>query len=184
MMPDIKDFARAMTSRWLTILSGPLSVPAAALALWVSNDIAKILLGVTAFGGLWLAAYLVWKMEHGKVVERDATKRQLLNEIAEQRQTMVRYRIDMEADHHARRFNQTAWQQKYEALEGQIATKIEELSSKAEASTYRNRGNIPRPLNPTKGGYLWPVLIDTCVYDLDYLKTFIHDFSRGRERAI
>jgi len=180
----IKDFTRAMLGDWLARMSGPLSVPAAALALWVSNDKAKILLGVTAFVCLWVTAYRLWKSEHHKVVERDQWKWQLLDEISALRETMVRYRIDMEADHHARRFNQGAWEQKYDALEDQIATKIEQLSSKAEAITYRNRGNIPRPINPTMGGYLWPVLIDSCIYDLDYLKTFIHDYGRGRERSI
>jgi hypothetical protein len=97
---------------------------------------------------------------------------------------MVQYRIDMEADSHARRFNPTAWHQKFDALEGQIADKIEQLSSKAEAITYRNRGNIPRALNPTMGGFLWPdPVVDVCIYDLDYLKTFIHAYERGRERA-
>jgi hypothetical protein len=110
-----------------------------------------------------------------------ARKRQLLDEISALRQTMVKYRINMESDYLAGRFNQGVWQQKYDTLEDQIATKIEQLSSRAEAITYRNRGNIPRAV--TTGGFLWSDLIDTCIYDLDYLKTFIHDYARGRERS-
>lgn len=181
---DIKDFARAMLGDWLARMSGPLSVPAAIASLWVPNDTAKILLGLTAIAGFCVTAYRLWKSEHDKVVERDQRKRQLLDEISGLRETMVSYRIDMEADYHARRFNESMWQQKFDALENEIAAKIEQLSSKGEATTYRYRGNIPRPINPTMGGYLWPVLIDTCIYDLDYLKTFIHDFGRGRERSM
>jgi hypothetical protein len=180
----IKDFTKAMLGDWLARMSGPLSVPAAGLAYWVSNDTAKILLGLTVFVCLWVTAYRLWKSEHDKLVERDQRKRQLLDEISTLRETMVQHRIDMEADYRAGRFNQGVWHQKYDKLEDQIATKIEQLLSKAEAITYRKRGNIPRAVDPTTGGFLWPVLIDTCVYDLDYLKTFIHDCARGRERSI
>jgi hypothetical protein len=34
---DIKDFTLAVWSDWLTLLSGPLSVPAAAAAYWVAE---------------------------------------------------------------------------------------------------------------------------------------------------
>ena len=168
-----------MWGDWLTRMSGPLSVPAAALALWVQNDTAKVLLGLTAFVCLWVTAYRLWKSEHDKVVEREPRRRQLLDAMAELRETMVRYRIDMEADHTAQRFDQAAWQQKYNELEIKIATKIEELAGKAEASAFRNRGNIPRAGRPNRpGSFVWPVLIDVCIYDLDYLKTFIQDYAR------
>jgi hypothetical protein len=177
---SIKDFALAMWSDWLTRMSGPASVPAAALAFWVSNETAKILLGLTAFGCLSFSAYRLWKREHDKVIERDQKKRQLLDDISDLRKTMVQYRIDMEADHVAQRFNQAMWQQKYDDLEDQIATKIEQLTSRAEAITYRNRGTIPRVARPGRPGtFMWPVLIDVCIYDLDYLKTFIHAYSRS-----
>jgi hypothetical protein len=178
-----KDFTRAMFGDWLARMSGPLSVPAAALALWVSNDAAKILLGLTAFICLWVTAYRVWKPEHDKVIERDQKKRQLLDDISALREKVGRYRIEMEADYHARRFDEKGWQQKFNELQDQIASKIEQLSSKAEAITYRHRGNIHRTINTNKGGFMWPVLIDTCIHDLDYLKTFIHDYSRNRERT-
>ena len=179
----IPAFTRAMVGDWLARMSGPLSVPATAAALWVTNDTAKILLGLTAFACLWVTAYRLWKSEHDKVVERDQKKRQLLDEISTLRETMVQYRIDMERDYEGQRFNQAAWQQKYDALEDQIAIRIELLTSKAEASTYRKRGNIPRQVRPGRPGtFQWDVLIDACIYDLDYLKTFIHDISRGRDR--
>lgn len=89
----------------------------------------------------------------------------------------------MEADYHARRFDEKAWQKKFDELQDEIASKIEEYSSKAEAIAYRHRGNINRVINTNMGGFMWPVLIDICIHDLDYLKTFIHDFSRGRERT-
>jgi len=180
---DIKDFIYAVGRDWLARMSGPLSVPAAILALWLSNDTAKIILGLTAFICLLVTAYRVWKTEHDRVVEHDVRKRQLLDEISALREKMVGYRIEMEADHNGKVFNATLWQQKFDALEDEIATKIEQLSSKAEASTYRKRGNIPRAVRPNRPGhFIWPVLIDVCIYDLDYLKTFIHDYSRGRDR--
>jgi hypothetical protein len=179
---DIKDFTRAMLGDWLARMSGPLSVPAAIAALWVPNDRAKILLGLTAIAAFCVTAYRLWKTEHDKVVERDQTKRQLLDDIAGLRETMVRYRIDMEDN--AQPFDQAAWQQKYNALETQIATKIEELAGKAEASAYRNRGNIPREARPGRPGtFKRDVLIDVCIYDLDYLKDFIHEYARGRDRS-
>jgi hypothetical protein len=95
----IRDFGLAVWSDWLTLLSGPLSVPAAALALWVSNDTAKIFFGLTAFGCLLFSAYRLWKREHDKVIERDQRKRQLLDDISDFRKTMIQYRIDMEADY-------------------------------------------------------------------------------------
>jgi hypothetical protein len=179
----IADFTRAMLGDWLARMSGPLSVPAAALALWVTNDTAKILLGLTTFICLWVTAYRLWQSEHDKVVERDQRKRQLLNEISALRETMVRYRIDMENDHSAQRFDQAAWPERYNALDTQIATKIEELAGEAEASVFQNRGNITRAERPGRPGtFVRPVLIDTCVHDLDYLKEFIHDYARGRDR--
>jgi hypothetical protein len=181
-LASITDFTRALLGDWLTRMSGPLSVPAAVAAFWVQNDTAKILLGLTAFVCIWVTAYRLWKHEHDKLVEHDQRKRQLLGEISALRETMVRYRIDMEAQWTARKFDPNRWQQKFDELEAQIADKIEQPSSKAEAITYRNRGNISRPLYPNMGGYLWPPVVDACIHDLDYLKTFIHDYARGRDR--
>ena len=66
------------------------------------------MLGLLAFVSLVVTAYRLWKSEYDKVVERNQTKDQLLDDIADLRETMVRYRIDMEADHQAQRFNPTA----------------------------------------------------------------------------
>lgn len=64
----LKEFTRTMFGDWLARMSGPLSVPAAALALWVSGDAAKTSFGLTAFICLWVTAYRVWKPEHDKVI--------------------------------------------------------------------------------------------------------------------
>jgi hypothetical protein len=170
---DIKDFVLAVCSEWLTLLSGPLSVPVAVAAFFVPNDIAKILFGLIAFIGVWVTAYRLWKREHDKVVEHDREKRELLDDIAALREKVGDYRIDMEFDHSAGRFNQNAWQKKYDILETEIASKIEQLSSKAEARTYLYRGNLQRPINIVR-----PVLIDISIRDLDYLQAFIHAYSR------
>jgi len=167
------DFTRALFGNWWTWLSGLFSVPATFLALYVSNDAAKIVWALAALGSLWFAAYRVWKTEHDKVVEHDEKKRQLLDDIAALREKVGDYRINMEFDHNAGHFNQNAWQQKYGALDTEIASKIEQLSSKAEARTYRYRGNLQRPINIVR-----PVLIDISIRDLDYLQAFIHAYSR------
>jgi hypothetical protein len=177
----IKDFALAVSSEWLTLLSGPLSVPVAVAAFFVPSDIVKILFGLIAFIGVWVTAYRLWKREHDKVVEleHDAKKRQLLDDIAELRKTVGKYRIGMEADHAAGRFDEKAWKKKYDALEVDIASKIEQLSSKAEATTYLFRGNLQRAFRPGRpGSFMWPVLIDISIHDLDYLQAFIHAYSR------
>jgi hypothetical protein len=174
---DITDFTRALFGNWWTWLSGLFSVPATFLALYVSNDAAKIVWGLAALGSLWFAAYRVWKAEHDKVVEHDEKKRQLRDDIAALREEVGNYRIAMEADHKAGQFNEPAWKQKYDVLETEIASKIEQLSSKAEARTYCYRGNLQRPIN-TMGVFVWPVLIDISIRDLDYLQAFIHAYSR------
>jgi hypothetical protein len=176
----IKNFALAVWSEWLTILSGPLSVPVAVAALFVPNDILKILFGLIAFIGVWLTAYRLWKREHDKVVERDATKRQLFDDISALREKVGDYRIAMESDHQSARFDEEAWKHKYDVLESEIASKIEQLSSKAEARSYLYRGNLQRAARAGRPGtFMWPVLIDISIRDLDYLQTLIHDYSRG-----
>jgi hypothetical protein len=68
------DFFRAIWSEWFTAMSGPLSVPATILALWIENPTAKIALWVTAFICVWAAAYAVWKKEREKVISLEAGK--------------------------------------------------------------------------------------------------------------
>jgi hypothetical protein len=101
---DAKQFARAMLSDWLARMSGPLSVPAAIASLWVPNDTAKILLGLTAIAAFCLTAYRLWKSEH----DNDQRRQQLLDDISALREKLTGYRIQMEADHHANHFDQNA----------------------------------------------------------------------------
>jgi hypothetical protein len=65
MLPtSIRAFLRALMSSWFTGMSGPLSVPLAIAAVFVSGDVAKALLGLTAFACFWGASYGVWAREH------------------------------------------------------------------------------------------------------------------------
>lgn len=57
----VGDFFHAMWSDWVARLSGPLSVPAAAMSYWVSNDIGKGIFAFTAFACVWVTAYRLWK---------------------------------------------------------------------------------------------------------------------------
>lgn len=62
-------FSRAILARWFTAMSGPLSVPTAIAALFVPNEIAKLLLGLTAIACLVFTGYWIWKTEREKVIE-------------------------------------------------------------------------------------------------------------------
>ena len=184
-------YCRAIWRNWFTAMSGPLSVPAAALALYVENQTAKVLLGVTAFVCIWAAGYSIWKSEHERVLqlemslkEREENKQRLLNEIGELRVKVGTVRIQMEDDVHHTRFSEAYWQPKFDALQDEIASKIEQFASPAEAHIYRHRGNIQRPLNPMMGGFLNPLLVDICIHDLNHLDKFIRDYSRQKERSI
>ena len=64
----IRDFANAVWGDYWARMSGPASVPAAVLALWLSNDIAKIAFALTAFVCAWITAYRVWKPEREKIL--------------------------------------------------------------------------------------------------------------------
>lgn len=163
-------------------MSGPLSVPFAIAAFLVKNQTAQVLLGLTAFVCVWAAAYWVWKPERQALIERDQVKRQLLDEISDLRNQMVTLRIDMERDVSEKKFNEKHWTNKLKELQQLITTKIEQFSSKAEANMYSKRGNISRPINPVMGSYSNPLHLDICIYDLDYLKEFIRDYSRNRNR--
>jgi hypothetical protein len=103
--PSLRSYCKAMGGTWFTVMSGPLSVPAAIAALWVASQTAKILLGLTAFACVWAAAYAVWKTERKKLVdlqsasaERTRKKLQLLNEISGLRSQMVNLRVEMDKD--------------------------------------------------------------------------------------
>lgn len=60
---SITTYVHAFFSDWLTGMSGPLSVPFAALALWVSNGRLKALWGCLAVLSAGFASYRVWRAE-------------------------------------------------------------------------------------------------------------------------
>lgn len=64
-----KEFFRVIFSRWLTALSGPLSVVPAFLSIYASNDFAKIVYGSFALAGLLLTSYVLWRNERLRVIE-------------------------------------------------------------------------------------------------------------------
>jgi hypothetical protein len=150
---------------------------------------AKVLLGLTAFVCVWAAAYWIWRSEREAVInlERAATvwdenKQQLLDHISslEQLGTM---RIGMERDVQAGKFGEQDWQVKFNALENEIATAIEQFASKAEATLYRHRGNLRRAISEKFGGLINERLVDICIHDLDHLRGFVQDHSRRKDQA-
>jgi len=64
----VRAFGQAMLAHWSTRMSGPLSVPAAIAALFIENNTAQLLLGLTAFICVWAAAYGMWKSEREKSI--------------------------------------------------------------------------------------------------------------------
>ena len=67
--PSFINFVRAVFARWFTAMSGPLSVPLAIAALYVTNDLAKALLGITAIVCVVFASYWTWRLERQAVVD-------------------------------------------------------------------------------------------------------------------
>jgi hypothetical protein len=187
---SIWEFLSAFWRNWLPLMCGVFSVPFAGATAFVETVSGRVIWATMALGAYTVASYLVWSTERKKVIElegavseRDQQKRQLLDDIASLREQMVQFRIEMEAAVNQRQYDEKYWKQKYDDLEQAIASKIERLAGGAEAITYRNRGNIPRPISPVAGGFQNPVLLDACIYDLNYLKDFIHDYSRHRPRS-
>jgi hypothetical protein len=175
---------------------------AAAVNGWISS-LAKLPTSVTVLSALMTAAcvliildyFQAWfdrrnvhlqrieALEYEIETYRDvgadrANKARLLNEISELRTQMVTLRIEMERDRSLPRHSDVEWNARLNDLEGRIANKIEQFSSRAEAEIYQHRGNVLRPINPNMGGYLNPLHLDICIRDLDYLQKFIQDHSR------
>jgi hypothetical protein len=64
-----KEFFRSMFSRWLTALSGPLSVLPAFLSVYASSNFARIVYGGLALAGLLITSYGLWRNERLRVIE-------------------------------------------------------------------------------------------------------------------
>ena len=67
----IKEFLLAFVPQWATAMSGGLSVPLAIIALFVSNDVARIVLGLTAVVCFTVSSYLVWERERFHAIEAE-----------------------------------------------------------------------------------------------------------------
>jgi hypothetical protein len=177
-------FVASFRSHWFAAMSGAFSVPFVIFGALTDNKYTKVTLLALAFCGAWYAAYTIWAAERTKIVARDQRRQTLLDDISALRERVGAMRIEMERDYHAKTFNEADWEKRFDVLQDAIASKIEQFSSKAEAIAYRHRGNIQRPLNTNMGGFLNHRLVDICVHDLDYLRTFIHDYSRNRDRQL
>ena len=68
------------------------------------------------------------------------------------------------------------WLTYYRNLQTEVAEKIEQFASRAEATNYKNKGNITRHIT----SHPHQLVIDYCIHDIDYLNEFIKDYSRGR----
>jgi hypothetical protein len=69
----VQDFVRAYCANWFSLMSGGPSVPAAVLAVFVTNASAKILLGLTAAVLFIISSFFVWRAERIRVIALDKT---------------------------------------------------------------------------------------------------------------
>jgi hypothetical protein len=133
--------------------------------------------------------YRLWKSNKAEINLLKATadqkkeKRRLLDEIGELRAEMINLRIEMDNDIGPKMVSDSEWSKRLEELKNRIADKIDQFSSNAEANAYRYIGNVPRPINTNMGGFLHPMHLDICIHDIDYLKQFIIDYSRNKDRS-
>jgi hypothetical protein len=77
--PDVTlgAYLRSFFSHWITGMCGPLSVPFAAIALWVvTSHSLKILWGFLAISSFLLASFLVWRKDIKAVSEEAQTFRE------------------------------------------------------------------------------------------------------------
>lgn len=142
-----------------------------------------------ASGGLllWLvflvffvSPYRIWKENNKQIqnlkIRKD--KQGLLDEISELRMNMSQLRIDMEADIKGERAE--SWKQDFTELQELISNKIEDFAGHAESRLYNIRGNLTRRVGP--GARPHQLYIDLAIHDLDYLRAFLTDYLRGKER--
>ena len=102
-------------------------------------------------------------------------KQAYLNRIADLRYRLAELRIDMEKPEATETAPET-WEQRFHALEDEIAQNIEAFATPAEAAIYRTRGNIVRRFGPQFP--LHQLYVDLCIHDLDYLRDFVKAYSR------
>lgn len=173
------------------LLGFAIAAMVAALPVWglkaainpSSNELAAI--GFVAwFLALVLVVtpYRMWKEQRQELVKLRARKLSQghLDEVSELRTEAIVLRNGMRHGDHP---NKTAeeWGKEFHALEKRIADKIAEFSSVAEANIYKARGNLQRRMGTTLPAH--QVYDDILTHDIDYLRTFIQDYSRNRERG-
>ena len=78
----LRAFFRAILSSWFLGMSGSLSVPLTVAAVFVPNEIAKVLLGITAFACFWGAAFAVWRREREARKSSDAERASLAERLS------------------------------------------------------------------------------------------------------
>lgn len=129
---------------------------------------------------LLITPYRLWRdqaLEIDRLTVRNR-KQADLDEISDYRQKVVELRIDMVRDFAGKKRSTKEWEQIYKDLADEIAAKIEDFASHAEAVAYRIKGNVNRKVSKVPH----QLYIDLCVHDIDYLRDFIIDYSRGKDR--
>jgi hypothetical protein len=178
--PSLWEFVLALREQWFAAMSGGASVPFAALAVWVDNRYAQLIFAAMAFSCVWLSAFRVWRVERVRVnsLERTRGTQTLLDEIADLRAKLVRLRIELVRDPKGTAMSVEEGERRFKEIEKTIGKKIEMLAGKAEADIYLSRGNIQRAVGVSNVHQLY---VDICIHDLDHLREFIKDYSRGKK---
>ncbi|HUT51611.1 MAG TPA: hypothetical protein VM325_19970 [Alphaproteobacteria bacterium] len=103
---------------------------------------------------------------------------QVLDDISDLRTGLAKLRIQMESD--SAGIYKDRWEREFDSLHEKIAEKIEQFASKAESNIFRTKGNLPRRVGPRLPPH--QLFIDMAINDLDYLRAFISDYSRGNKK--
>jgi hypothetical protein len=181
--PAFFEFVRAFRAHWFAAMSGGLSVPFAGLAVWVDSKYAQAIFAALAFAAVWFAAFQVWNAEHKKVHatgSREEARKQLA-EIGRLRRRLVELRVEMARDEYGAK-SEAEWEEEFGRLATEITGKIRAFAGDAEAEIYDARGNINRRVG--KGLPPHQRIIDIVIHDLDHLREFIKDYSRGKDRTL
>ncbi len=83
-MPKVRTFLSAIMSDWLSGMSGPLTVPFAIAAFWLSSTSARISFTILAILAACVTCYRVWAKEYDRAEEERAK-----NEVAPKMRMMI-----------------------------------------------------------------------------------------------
>jgi hypothetical protein len=138
---------------------------------------------IAAFDVLVVLPYQLWKANRAEIgtLRGILGRRTELAEIGKLRRKLVVLRVEMTRDQEGNK-TEEGWDREFGAVAAEITEKIRGFAGDAEADIYDARGNITRRFGPGLPPH--QRVIDIIVHDLDRLREFIKDYSRGKDRTV